>query len=50
MKVQVIPTLKRFIETSTGGTAGRSGAERTRRRGKDFMTQDLTGSARRYAR
>jgi hypothetical protein len=50
MKVPVIPTLKRFIESTAGAAEGQSGSERTRRRGKDFMTQDLTGSARRYPR
>jgi len=50
MKVKVIPTLKRVAEGTADGAASRTRSENPRRRGKDFMTQDLTGSARRYAR
>jgi hypothetical protein len=49
MTVQVLPTLKRFIE----GTANMVFAPATDSRGrraKDFMNQDLTGSARFYGR
>ncbi len=48
MKVKVIPALKRFIESTNDGTS-RAQSSRTRLRGKDFMSHDLTGSARRYS-
>ena len=50
MKVRVLPALKRFIEGTTGAATYASGSTRSRRRAKDFMFEDLTGSARRYAR
>jgi hypothetical protein len=46
--VRVLPTLKRLVEGKTGGAANASGSGRTLQRAKDFMYQDLTGSARRY--
>ena len=48
MMVRVLPTLKRLIEGKTGDAANASGSARTHLRAKDFMYQDLTGSARRY--
>jgi hypothetical protein len=48
MTVRVLPTLKRLIEGTTDAVVSASGSTRTRLRAKDFMYEDLTGSARRY--
>lgn len=48
MTVRVLPSLKRLLEGKTRAAANASGSMRTGSRGKDFMYQDLTGSARRY--
>ncbi len=48
MTVRVLPTLKRFIEGKADALVNASGSARTRLRAKDFMYQDLTGSARRF--
>ncbi|MBN2205121.1 MAG: hypothetical protein JW767_08885 [Thermoleophilia bacterium] len=48
MTVRVLPTLKRLVEGKTGAAVNASGSARTRLRAKDFMHEDLTGSARRY--
>jgi hypothetical protein len=47
MTVRVLPSLKRFIE-GTFAVRGASASAHGQRRAKDFMSQDLTGSARRY--
>lgn len=48
MTVRVLPTLKRLIEGKSEALVNASGSARTRLRAKDFMYQDLTGSARRF--
>lgn len=48
MTVRVLPALMRLIESKTDAVVSASGSARTRLRAKDFMYQDLTGSARRY--
>ena len=50
MTVRVLPTIKRFFEGTANVVFAPSGASRDHRRTKDFMNQDLTGSARFYAR
>jgi len=50
MSVRVLPTIKRFFEGTANVVFSPSGAERDQRGPKDFMSQDLTGSARFYAR
>jgi hypothetical protein len=50
MSVRVLPTIKRFIEGTANVVFAPSDASRDQRRAKDFMNQDLTGSARFYAR
>jgi len=50
MTVRVLPSIKRLLEGTTGAVFAPSGSAREHRRAKDFMTQDLTGSARFYAR
>lgn len=50
MTVQVLPTIKRFFEGTASVVFSPETDQRTQRRGKDFMTQDLTGSARFFAR
>jgi hypothetical protein len=50
MSVRVLPTIKRFFEGTASVVFAPSGAPREQRRTKDFMNQDLTGSARFYAR
>ena len=49
MTVPVLPTIKRFFEGTANVVFAPSGAERERR-SRDFMNEDLTGSARFYAR
>jgi hypothetical protein len=49
MTVRVLPTIKRFFEGTANVVFAPSGSERERRT-KDFMNEDLTGSARFYAR
>jgi hypothetical protein len=50
MSVRVLPTIKRFFEGTASVVFSPSGAAREERRTKDFMNQDLTGSARFYGR
>ena len=50
MTVRVLPTIKRFLEGTANVVFAPSGSTREHRRGKDFMNEDLTGSARFYAR
>jgi hypothetical protein len=50
MSVRVLPTIKRFIEGTANVVFAPSGASHDQQRAKDFMNQDLTGSARFYAR
>ena len=50
MSFRVLPTIKRFFEGTASVVFPPSGDSRERRRTKDFMNQDLTGSARFYAR
>jgi hypothetical protein len=50
MSVPVLPTIKRFIEGTANVVFAPSGAGREQRRFKDFMSHDLTGSARFYGR
>jgi hypothetical protein len=50
MTVRVLPTIKRFIEGTANVVFAPSCDARAHRRGADFMHQDLTGSARFYAR
>jgi len=49
MMVPVLPTIKRFFEGTANVVFAPSGTERERRT-SDFMNEDLTGSARFYAR
>ncbi len=48
MMVRVLPSLKRLIEGKADAVVSASASARTRLRAKDFMYQDLTGSARRF--
>jgi hypothetical protein len=50
MSVRVLPTIKRFFEGTASVMSPPSGDSHRRRTTKDFMNQDLTGSARFYAR
>ena len=50
MTVQFLPTIKRFFEGTASVIASPSGDQRGHVRRNDFMTHDLTGSARFYAR
>jgi len=50
MTVRVLPTIKRFFEGTANVVFAPSGDAREHRYSKDFMTQDLTGSARFYGR
>jgi len=50
MTVRVLPTIKRFVEGTGNLIFAPSGSARDHQRAKDFMNQDLTGSARFYAR
>jgi hypothetical protein len=50
MTVRVLPTIKRLFESTAGAVLAPSGPARGHLRAKDFMTQDLTGSARFYSR
>ena len=50
MTVRVLPTIKRFFEGTANVVFAPSGEARGQRQFKDFMTQDLTGSARFYGR
>jgi len=50
MTVRVLPTIKRFLEGTASVVFAPSGATREHRLPKDFMNQDLTGSARFYGR
>jgi hypothetical protein len=48
--VRVLPTIKRFFEGTVSAVAAPLSDSRGHSKGKDFMTSDLTGSARFYAR
>ena len=48
MSVRVLPTIKRFFEGTANVVFAPSGGEHDQRGTKDFMSQDLTGSARFY--
>ena len=50
MTVRVLPTIKRFFEGTSNVIFAPSGSTRDHLRAKDFMNQDLTGSARFYGR
>lgn len=50
MSVRVLPTIKRFFEGTASVVFPPSGDSHERRSTNDFMNQDLTGSARFYAR
>ena len=50
MSVLFLPTFKRFFEGTASVVFPASGDSRAHRRTNDFMNQDLTGSARFYAR
>ena len=50
MTVRVLPTIKRFFEGTANVVFAPSGGSHDHRSPKDFMNQDLTGSARFYAR
>ena len=50
MMVRVLPTIKRFFEGTASVVATPSGDARGHVRRNDFMTHDLTGSARFYVR
>ena len=50
MTVRVLPTIKRFFEGTANVVFAASGDSREDRRAKDFMNQDLTGSARFFGR
>ena len=50
MPVRVLPTIKRFFEGTANAVFSPSGAAREHKRSLDFMNEDLTGSARFYAR
>ena len=50
MTVRVLPTIKRFFEGTTNVIFAPSGGARGHLRVKDFMSQDLTGSAWFYGR
>ena len=50
MAVQVLPKLMRFFEGATSAVATPSGDARGHVRRADFMSHDLTGSARQYLR
>lgn len=50
MTVRVLPTIKRLFEGTANVVFAPSSDSTERRRGKDFMHQDLTGSARSYVR
>ncbi len=50
MTVRVLPTIKRFFEGTANVVFAPSGYSRDPQGAKDFMNQDLTGSARFYAR
>ena len=50
MTVKFLPTIKRFFEGTASVIASTSGDPRGHVRRNDFMTHDLTGSARFYAR
>jgi hypothetical protein len=49
MSVPVLPTIKRFFEGTANAMFPPSGSNRERRT-RDFMNEDLTGSARFYPR
>ena len=49
MTVQFLPTIKRFIE-GTASVVFAPEPDSRQRRAKNFMVQDLTGSARFYGR
>ena len=50
MTVRVLPTIKRFFEGTANVVFAPSGSAREHRHTRDFMSEDLTGSARFYAR
>ena len=50
MTVRVLPTIKRFFEGTANAVFSPSGAAREHKHSLDFMNEDLTGSARFYAR
>ena len=50
MTVRVLPTIKRFFEGTANVVFSPESEASGERRAKDFMNQDLTGSARFYAR
>jgi hypothetical protein len=50
MTVGFLPTIKRFFAGTVSVVATHSGDARGHVRHGDFMTQDLTGSARFYVR
>lgn len=50
MTVRLLPTIKRFLEGTANAVFSPSGDTREQRRAKDFMNEDLTGSARFYGR
>ena len=50
MTVRVLPTIKRFFEGTANVVFSPDAGSHSQRRAKDFMNQDLTGSARFYGR
>jgi hypothetical protein len=50
MTGRVLPSIKRFFEGTANMVFAPSPDSRSRKRPSDFMTQDLTGSARFYGR
>lgn len=50
MMVRILPTIKRFWDGTAGVVAPFSSGEHGRSRRGDFMSCDLTGSARFYGR
>ena len=50
MTVRVLPTIKRFFEGTANMVFSPAADSRSQRHAKDFMNQDLTGSARFYGR
>ena len=48
--VRVLPTIKRFVEGTASAVASPLGDAFGRQNRKDFMANDLTGTARFYGR
>ena len=48
--VRVVPTIKRFFESTASVVASPLGDAFSRENRKDFMANDLTGTARFYGR